>query len=137
MTQKIEHTGMTTSWYVEAINRAITDGCRIQPQTKINAQRKQVFVSSGSDADIYYIVTRDSCTCDGHLHAGRCKHRALAISHFNNIIADRARAKQPKKAPMTIEELAALTGVSPRELIRGMQFEYEDQQATLRRRQPA
>lgn len=73
----ITHPNMTAQWFDAAVHRAMLDGCRVIE----TGQPGVLFVTSGTVDNLTYRVSRTDCTCTGHEHAGRCKHRALAIAH--------------------------------------------------------
>lgn len=75
----VDHPNMTPAFFDTAVKRAMDAGLCIQTTGRASV----VAVSSATDADVSYIVTRDTCTCKGHEHHGRCYHRALAIAWWD------------------------------------------------------
>lgn len=72
----VDHPGMTPTFFDQAVKRAMDAGLCIQR----TARASIVAVSSATDADVSYLVSRTSCGCKGHQYHGRCMHRALAIA---------------------------------------------------------
>lgn len=75
----ISHPGMTKDFFDRAVHRAIMADLCIQR----TARASVVAVSSSTDDDVSYLVTRTSCGCKGHEGHGRCMHRALAIAWWD------------------------------------------------------
>jgi sensor histidine kinase regulating citrate/malate metabolism len=103
MARMIPLTGMTEAWFKAAVQRASADGCTLEMQTDEQRKAKEVTVR-GSKGDCY-TVTRTTCTCRGHQEFGRCKHRALAIAHFDRMYDE---AQQRKAALRRDAEVRAI-----------------------------
>lgn len=72
------HPGMTVEFFDTGVRRAFANDLSISRTSRDSV----VAVSSTTDADTYYTVTRETCTCVGHERVGRCLHRAFAIWHW-------------------------------------------------------
>jgi hypothetical protein len=72
---KPAHPGMTPAFFDAAVRRAFDAGLCIQKTSRASV----VAVSSSTDADVSYLVTRETCSCAGAKNHGRCFHRALYL----------------------------------------------------------
>lgn len=75
----ISHPGMSKDFFDKAVGRAMMADLCIQR----TARASVVAVSSSTDADVSYLVTRTTCGCKGHEQHGRCMHRAMAIAFWD------------------------------------------------------
>lgn len=74
----IVHSNMTPAFFDTGVRRAFANELSISR----TARESVVAVSSTSDADVSYLVTRETCECLGHAKTGRCLHRCFAIWHW-------------------------------------------------------
>jgi len=74
----IMHTGMDATFFDLGVKRAFANELSISATGRDSI----VVVSSTSDPDTYYTVTRETCTCVGHERVGRCLHRCFALWHW-------------------------------------------------------
>jgi hypothetical protein len=75
----LNHPGMTKDFFDRAVGRAMMADLSIQRTSRASV----VAVSSSTDADVSYLVSRTDCGCKGHQQHGRCMHRALAIAFWD------------------------------------------------------
>jgi hypothetical protein len=75
----IIHPGMSKEFFDKAVGRAMLAELAIQR----TARASVVAVGSSTDADVSYLVTRESCGCAAGRQLGRCYHRALAIAYWD------------------------------------------------------
>lgn len=94
----INHPGMTPQWFDTAVHRAMCAGLEVYEAIQPG---RTVWVPSQRQPGAFHAVTRTSCTCEGHQHAGRCLHRALAIAWFD------AFREKPLPNPVRAREEAA------------------------------
>lgn len=72
---QVNHPGMTKQFLDAAFHRAMLADISLS-----KTARPGVFaVSSTQDDDLYYLTTRETCSCIAGQRLGRCCHRALAI----------------------------------------------------------
>jgi len=93
----IDHPNMTPIWFDRAVKRAFDAELSISRTSRASVGA----VSSSADADISYLVTRETCECRGHQSAGRCYHRAFAIFFWW------VRSFDVVTVPVEVEELIA------------------------------
>jgi len=74
----IVHNGMDAAFFDLGVKRAFANELSISATSRASV----VAVSSTSDPDTYYQVTRETCSCIGHERTGRCLHRCYAIWHW-------------------------------------------------------
>lgn len=67
------HPNMSAKFFDAAVKRAFDAGLSISATGRADT----VAVNSGTDPDVYYLVTLDTCECAGHAHLKRCWHRAF------------------------------------------------------------
>jgi hypothetical protein len=72
------HPNMTARFFDAAVKRVHDAGLSISRTGTPDV----VAVSSGTDDDTYYTVSRDTCTCIGGTKLGRCYHRAYALYYW-------------------------------------------------------
>ncbi len=74
----IVHSDMSAEFFDAGVRRAFANELSISRTSRESV----VAVSSTSDADVSYLVTRETCECIGHAKTGRCLHRCYAIWHW-------------------------------------------------------
>jgi hypothetical protein len=94
--QRPHHPGMTRSWFLSAVNRALAADLKVYE----GPRRNIVIVPSESEPGLLYTTSRQWCTCPGHMFTGRCLHRALAIAwidvlHMEPLARERGRVETP------------------------------------------
>ena len=94
------HPNMSVTFFDNAVCRAFNAELCIQATNRASV----VAVSSASDADVSYLVTRETCQCSGHRSVGRCYHRALACWHWWVLECD---AVALAALPVPVEDLIA------------------------------
>lgn len=88
------HPNMTPLFFDRAVKRAFDAGLSISRAVAPGT----VAVSSGTDDDTYYLVTRETCQCAGHAGLGRCYHRAFYLWFVWCQECDRLAARVPVAA---------------------------------------
>lgn len=73
---QLSHPGMSKEFFDRAVQRAMMAGLCIQRTGRASV----VAVSSSTDPDVSYLVSRTGCGCRAHAQLGRCTHRALYIA---------------------------------------------------------
>lgn len=76
MTLAINHPGMSKVWFDNAVKRAMDAELCVQGTSRASVGA----VSSATDPDVSYLVTREACSCKAGVQLGRCYHRALWIA---------------------------------------------------------
>src|SRR5262245_57170643 len=88
-----EHVGMTPRFFDDGVRRAFEAGICIQRTSRASI----VAVSSSTDADVSYLVSRTSCSCEGARRHNRCLHRAFACFYFWCLEQDHIAAQTEKE----------------------------------------
>jgi len=98
------HPNMSPEWFDNAVRRAFNAELSISRTSRASV----VAVSSATDCDISYLVTRETCQCSGHRSVGRCYHRALACWYWWVLDCDAVAENAHRQAhPVTDRELIA------------------------------